>query len=451
MATWKKVYTTGDSINVSDGGTGLTAIPNGILVGTGVAGQEVISGIGLSANQILMGVSGSPATEVATTINAPTSVGSGAHISITGSSSGSRDLSIGTGVVTGGSGGMLTNSLIWDNMATVSGIAGGISLFATAQDVTDSVLDLQTGVAVAAAGEPFVLTPPGNVTQYLVWDGDQVKWATVGSLASTVTVTDVPNDATARPVVFTDGTTDSALNTDNADLTYKASTSELSVETVVISGLSTAATVTAAGPSGDTYQIGFIGNATAASQVKVTEGDGAGLGAQEIYFGAGGAGSNNSVYSSAKLHFDEAGGTNSEGLLTVPNLTVSGTTSTVNSTEVNVADKNITLAVTASTQDDAATVSSAGGEPGLSVYISEVATVSLSDAALPHVRYMGTTQTAYGSGWAVGKWGSNTAAIKSGVATMQYANAAVTAGDAHIGIGAFKYGSNGLWIQTSIS
>ena len=85
MATWKKIYTAGDDIPVGDGGTGLDAIPDGILIG-----NSGMTGIALGDQTLIMG---DGSNEVAMTIVSPATAGTTADVNITGSTAGVRNLS----------------------------------------------------------------------------------------------------------------------------------------------------------------------------------------------------------------------------------------------------------------------------------------------------------------------------------------------------------------------
>ena len=134
------------------------------------------------------------------------------------------------------------------------------------------------------------------------------------------------------------------------------------------------------------------------------------------------------------------------GTLKVPNLTVTGTTTTLNTTNLEVKDKTIKIA------EENDTAANAVGS-GIIVDINNAA-----DANLPSILYAG--QDASASGWQVSRANSNTAGVAkvtTGIGTMEISSSMTDAnysngnsGALSFGVGAFCYSSNGggLYIQT---
>lgn len=456
MATWKKIYTAGDDIPVGDGGTGLDAIPDGILIG-----NSGMTGIALGDQTLIMG---DGSNEVAMTIVSPATAGTTADVNITGSTAGVRNLSIGTNVVTGGASGHLsTNTIDWSiQEATDSAKVNGIVAYANATQAAANNVPIKPGSAtmVAAEGQAYVLAPPASA-QVLKFDGTSITWANPVSGVQSIDVNDSSAATVSMPLTLI---TDTSVTTSAANkastLSYVPSTGILSVGDITIAGITADQKITAAGNGG----IGFVGIATGATKISTTTST---TNASYYPTFVGGTGTGDQVpYSHSGLSYNPAGGTGSSGLLTVPNLTVSGTTTTINSTEVEVADKALTLAVVASgVQDDAALIATTN--PGINLHMTgnigttdennaAITDADFSVAAQPHLRYMGSTQTLSPSGWQLGKYGSNTAAKVGGVALMTYtagtwtAAEQVTAATTHDqGIGAFRLQSDGLYIQVS--
>ena len=337
---WKKVITDGDIIPVGSGGTGVIEIPSGALVGN--ADGTAITAQPLAADQFLMGV-GTAGSETATSITDPTTfTTTTADVGITGSGNGVRAFTLGDGVVTGGTGGkMATGTTEWNiNEATVTGNAGGIAAFASAVDASSgTVLTVPGGSTyVDTGGQPYVLATPGADTKVLKWNGSSLEWGDTGSSSTDLTVTEDNSTGTALPISFVrdyseDGNSPHYINA--VDLNFVPSTNVMTVGGITLTGTDNINTVTAAGDLTN-EDIGFIGTATNATKVTIADLDSANPnpGTQlEILIG-GGVGAGQTVYSDSGLFYNTDGGADNAGLLSVPNLTVNGTTTTVNSTEL---------------------------------------------------------------------------------------------------------------------
>ena len=462
---WKKVYTTGDQILVTDGGTGVDEIPSGALVGSG----NVITAQVLGSNEFLMGV-GTAGSEVATEITPPTAFSTTtADVGITGAASGVRKFTLGDGVVTGGANGkMATGTTNWEiNEKTIAGNVGGIVAFASAADVLAGTVPIipDSTTMVSADGQPYVLAPPGNVTQVLKWNGSSLEWGSTGTSSDDLAVTEDNTTATALPISFVrdyseDDNSPHFINA--ADLTFTPSTNVMTVGGITLTGTTSVNTVTAAGDA-TSEDIGFIGTATNATQVTVRNLDGESGSDLEVLIG-GGVGTEKKVWSDSGLYYNTDGGTNNSGLLTVPNLKVSGTTTTVNSTVVTISDHIITLAYDAdqNAQVTDADVIGAGVALGMSGALNSDG-VGLDDE-LPRLTYLGngnTNASVSPSKWALTRSEYSGVGlitnVKHGVAIMS--NDTISTGSTsmvganmgtNVGIGAFKIcADGGLWIQTS--
>ena len=257
---------------------------------------------------------------------------------------------------------------------------------------------------------------------------------------------------------FTDGGTTSAHNTCVASFGFTPNVSKLTVGNILIEGENgvvsgAGSKITSAGPTGTDAglpsTIGFDGTALNATKVYIQEGSG--VGQKEILFGQATGGSQG-VYSDAGLHYDAAGGAGSLGLLTVPNLTVSGTTTTIDSVNVNISDNLITLAYDEGQDNHVTDAMLAGSGVALGLSVSSTDHHAAAEAALPRLTYMGGQETSSPSKWAITRaeftaaQGSVAATnIKHGVAVMTsettFTGTATMAGSTtgeDVGLGAFK-------------
>lgn len=393
MATWKKVITSSDTVAVAQGGTGAASFSDGVALTNDAGTSGSVYTYLLPAGQMLMGTTG----------GIPTGGASDASSDVTFSGESSVALTIGNDKVTGLH--VKDSDLTWTtHIATNAALANHISYY----DVN---------------GAPQNLAPGGD-NEVLIYTGTTLGWAS-SSNAGTITIGDV-SDSTEYPIVL-ETAGGNTIGTDGtvANFTYNPSTNK----------------VTAAG--------GFVGDlegtANVAKNVDITD-DTSGSTTRKVIFAD--ASSNTDLYSDSGFTFSPTGGSDGGGVLVVPNLTVSGATTTLNVATLAVDDALATFATTTGTQVDA---TAAGLNAGIEVYMTTAAGVALGAGKYPRVSYAGGsgTSTVSPSGWTIRKYGADdNNPVTAGIATMDY-NSATTAPTVHVGLGALHCAGGDLYIQTA--
>ena len=441
---WKKVLTDGTTITVDNGGTGNdTLTDGGVLIGNGTSAIEAVP---LDDNQILIGIGGS-SNPVARSAHATSDV---------------KILDDGT---TYG--------------ATIQ--AGVVEGSMVANDTLDWVTHEGTGTAYTVphyngSGNAAVSTAPSSSGDVLTYNGSAVVWAAAGA-ASTLAINDITNDnnvtgylgfstATSGPTQF------------NIDQGFKINldpNSDNGVSTLSING----------GIADVTNANGFFVNAAASaadfgnSYVKAVRFAGTADRARGAYLTGGaqvnqtyeiplidvdphteGFATGRRFYNNQllKAEIDNSG----KPTLVVSNLSVTGTTTSINTTNLEVEDHSIKISVPDVGSSESLTDNTAvsQGEVGVLVGFNTNA-----DEHMPRVVYKGFEDSRSVLGWRVAR-SSNAAAASAtdsfGVGVMYKSPGALStsggtnqnpAGNAplDIAVGAMAIDSAGdLWIQTTV-
>tara|TARA_B110000858_G_scaffold111172_1_gene127238 strand:- start:1929 stop:3224 length:1296 start_codon:yes stop_codon:yes gene_type:complete len=430
MATWKKVYTSGDTVPVTDGGTGLTTLTNnGIIVGNATSAPQFVN---LSLHQLLVG--GASGVPVAKTALASGAAGNEGDILVT-HQAGGLHLNIQANKVTGTM--VAADTLDWATHES-SGTAKTMPYY-----------DASGNAGVIAA-------PPqtSGIKTLQSASGAAPAWAAQVTSLSNLTATGV-NDNVSYPIGFlsqatiTSDTSSGHYYDNNSTFAYNPSVNLLSVPKITTSGV-----ITATG--------GVFGDLTGtASKVSQTAQTGNPAAAKLLL-----AGSSNTVVTNTGLTFDASSG--SSGVLTVPNLVVSGTTTTVNSTTVTISDKTLQLGYDAdqNTHVTDASVVGSGIVLGVSGALTGAGnTAAATNAKSPRLAYLGRTSTVSPSKWGLAKSeitnlddsGTLLSNHVHGIAVMDVSSSLETPasnasgfsdGDIIGGVGSFFFGTGGLYIRT---
>ena len=402
MATWKKVITSDDSIGIGQGGTGSTAFTDGIAVTSDTtSGGGGITTLALTSGHILVG---NGAQGVSSTVSG--------DIEFTGTSGAS------TWTITA-------------DAVDADKLKDDVVQWAVHQkDVAGNRASIPTWTTSSGTAS---LLAPGNSGEVLKYDGNELVWGTAGS-SSTVTI-NTKGDSVEYPVIFKSATDTVAIDTTATDFTYNPNSNKLTA---------------------DAFIGALEGNATSAT--KVARADGSGETTNNPIFFAEDANvtGDSKAMCHSQFYYDAA---DDGGTLRVPNIVVSGNTTTLNVGELKVEDANIEIATVDGTgiQTDANAAGITGGA-GMRVFITgddgSGNAVTISDAHKPMIRYAGSASTQTANGWMVRKNLSNTTAVETGIATLDYENVTgstdmTNATNSAVGIGALKLTSNGLWIQTA--
>lgn len=419
---WKKVLTTADVITSDAGGTGVsdwTNDLNEVLISPSAAGGAFQS-VALTDGKILAGVTGS--TPVAATFAADSDI----QYPGTATAGTAMKLDILDGAVIEAK--IANNAVDWSTKTKHTNAAAGYST------VPYWAHDGEPGIVPGnLQGDGTTATADSNVLMLKTIGGQLTpSWEAGTSLTASVGFTDMDAvNTAANPYAVAMAATSSSLGTDegSSPLTWDPHTHTLVAENVT-------------------------GTASQADKIKVNEESDNTAANLPLLFGDSATinGSQSTVYARTTLTFNPAGANNA-GVLTVPNLKVTGTTTTVNTTDLNIADAVIRLGTgdsnSAAAETDAVGAALAA-DPGTSTQVI--------DANLPKLVYTGAGDTTSPSGWKVSKGVAtlNSAAPQYGVGVVHVQNTTVAADTGlDIGVGAFQYsdvvGANGgLWIQTSV-
>lgn len=453
MPTWKKLVTTSDTIPVTQGGTGLTTITNGaIMVGDGTSNIDTVD---LGNNQILLGASGTANPE-------PLSANANSDVKITNAGS-DYQATIQPGVVEGS---MVANdTLDWStHEKTTAGHALKMPFYA------------------ATSGAASLTPAPNSSGQVLQYNGSSIVWGT--NTASNLAI----DNETAVNKVYNIGFGESAgdglsgLTSGNTDFNVSSNFNfnpqpAANQSLLRLRNAGTAPTSGAAGNSSDgliiqadtdatknILQISQLyGTATAAK--RIVKGTASNSTAYKI--GLIDATTATSLNGSGQQVMEDAGFTYTldgagKGTLSVENLNVTGTTTTIDTTQLSVEDHSIRISVpdTAGGESLTDTTAHQQGELGVIVGFNTEA-----DGNLPRVVYKGRSDARSVVGWRIANSGTDVDATGAsdsfGIGVMVKTPGAMSssggtnqnlAGDAplDVGKGAFAIDSAGaLWIQTA--
>tara|TARA_R110002049_G_scaffold260430_1_gene436328 strand:- start:2402 stop:3358 length:957 start_codon:yes stop_codon:yes gene_type:complete len=297
----------------------------------------------------------------------------------------------------------------------------------------DHVDSAYTSVSIPyfdASGDPQVFDVSGaNSNEVLQWTGSAFAWASLGDV-TTVSI-GTANTGTFN-VVLESAAGNTLLTDDETSFTYDVSGNMLTVPAITST---------------------LTGQATSATQVTTMEDDTSSTVCPIMFQSTTTAGNGKAI----QINQSQFNYVPSSNTLTVGNLIVNDTTTTLKTQNLTVEDAMIQVAVpeTDGTPQDDSTA--AGLTPGLEVHVTDAAGADLIAAALPSIKYVGGAAGTSPTGWRVTKYGTDTAGVVTGVASMDYENVVgntamdnVVATSSDIGIGAFKLCSNGeLWIQTA--
>ena len=447
---WKKVVTTSDTIPVAQGGTGVTTLSDGgVLIGNGTSNVQVVD---MADNAILIGVGGG-ADPVARTANATSDV----VIADDGTTYGAT---IQAGVVTGGSGGMLASDTTeWTvNEATVAGNKLRIPFYNGATGAADLI------AAPATNGHVLAYNSAGN---------GSLEWVSAGS-ASELTVTDkTDTDDTAFKIGFTNVTsgsgtsfmvssdltfnTDTGSNDDTALLSMKGGTvggaTGIAIAASDTEGSSTITADKFHGLADVAKKLNPTGVASAAATYQIPVIDNSDTTANGV--------AGRDVNSSTNFTYttDAAG----VGTLNVQNLNVTGTTTTINTTDLAVEDHSVRISVPDVASSESLTDATAVGQGELGLIVGFNAE---ADGNLPRLVYKGMSDASSVIGWRIARSGADVnasgASDSFGVGVMVKTAGDLSAtggtnqnaagdGPLNVAVGAMAIDNSGdLWIQTSI-
>ena len=418
---WKKVLTTADVITSNAGGTGVsdwTSDLNEVLISPSADGGAFQS-VALTDGKILAGVSGS--TPVAVTFDATSDI----QYPGTATAGTAMKLDILNGAVVEAKIG--ANAVDWGTKTKHTSAAAGYSTVPYwAHDGVPGILpgNVQGDGATATADSNVLMlkTIGGQLTP---------SWEAGTSLTASVGFTDMDAVNTNNPFAVAMAATSSSLGTDtgSSPLTWDPNTHTLVAEKVT-------------------------GTASKADKIKVNVEDANTAANLPLLFGDSATidGSQSTVYARTTLTFNP-GAESGAGVLTVPNLKVTGTTTTVNTTDLNIADAVIRLGT-----GDSALAAAETNAVGAALAADPGTVTQVIDANLPKLVYTGVADTTSPSGWKVSKGVSalDSAAPQYGVGVVHVQSTSTAADTAlDIGVGAFQYSdvsgaTGGLWIQTSV-
>lgn len=437
---WKKVLTEGSTVTVPNGGTGQTTLTNGaVLIGDGV---NPIDEVILGNDQILMGhTTGSSGSNPVAV-----SVGTNTDAQITCNDT-SYFITILSDAVEGSM--VLDGDLEWTtHEKTVVENALKVPYYAK-----------NTGVADLSAAA----TTPGQVLQY---DGTELVWGS--NTASNLAIDDESTQNKVYNIGFgeTNGDGTAGLTSGNTDFNVSSHFTinpnlNSNNQTVVklrttddigegINGIILQADTTEA--TNIIQCTNFYGLATSTQKVQTAAAGSAttvdlGFYDQADTTNANSTGKVARTYTGFNVSIDGAG----VGTLNVPNLKVSGTTTTVNTTELTIEDASIRIADgdVSSTDNDIVLA----GEVGVIVGFNDNA-----DVQMPRFVYKGYQDSVSVLGWRIARSANNDASIEAtayGVGVMHVDGSTLSttggASSLSIGIGAMALDTAGdLWIQTGV-
>ena len=349
-ATWKQIFTSNDTVPIGNGGTGADSLPAGNIVSSGTALQTLDQ----AAGQIAVG-QGAGSTPFAVSLSGDIdTITAGGAVTIS-------DLAITTGKIA-------------EEAVTLAKMADGTK----GQLISYTSAGEATHLGVGANG--FVLTADDT-------EATGLKWQSAGG-ATTLNVQNGDTQANPLPVIFASDVTSgaAAVYGDADELTFdangvtfthmnqtdlNATDGNLTTET---DGAGRAALFSKNGFKGD-----LAGRASGANTVKANSTFGSspsGLAGTVNLLGHDSTVESTNYYNPRSLGANVTYDVNSS-TLSVPNLTVAGTTTTVNSTVTTIADSTIRIAEgTTSSGSFGQSAASAGGA-GIVVDVGTAADANL--------------------------------------------------------------------------
>jgi hypothetical protein len=443
MATWKKVYVEGDLLPTGDGGTGLTALAQGSIL---VGGDPLVA-LPLADGTIVIG-QGDSADPTAHVPSGDITMSDAGNFQLNENVVGAYELA--------------SDSTVWTTNEIDT--ATGVSLKPTIPFYKPNA-----GATVGEAAVSAAPTTDGQVLKYAS-SGNTLVWGS--SAATDMGIVDqstedetTNNDYYLTFVSYSEAGDVDAFNVDTTTLTYNPGTNVLTNSNVVIDGDAANVTSVTNTAGGTITASNFVGEATEATTAKSTVTTGDTAAAHYLQMATGNTTGFKGLQFDTGIYYTpgdtSATGANAEGTLTVPNLTVTGNTTTIDTTELLVEDATITIAMNNLTD---------GGAETAGIY------VDINDAAAantPSLSYAGFGAADTPSGWKVARAIDNSASgtgVSTGIGTMEVSAVYVNSGDAgagnslstgdtpatapgvDIGQGAFCYSSavgGGLFIQTA--
>jgi len=431
---WKKVLTEGSTVTVPNGGTGQTTLTDGaVLIGDGA---NPIAAVPLGDNQILIGTGGSG-----------NPVARSAH--------NDSDVKILDDGTTYG--------------ATIQ--AGVVEGSMVAEDTLDWVTHESDGTPYAVpyyntSGAAALSGVPSSTGDVLTYDGSAVVWAAAGS-ASTLTVND-QTDANNVTGFLGFSTTASGSTQFNIDQGFKINTdpgsdngeSTLSINGGVSDADNSAGVFISASPGAAgsfVKAVTFAGTAHNARGAQLT----GGTVSNNTYqlplidsadhtegFSVGRRFYNNEFFT---VSVDGTG----DATLNIPNINVTGTTTTVNTTTLEIEDHSVKISVPDVAGSELLNDTTAVGQGEVGILVGYN---SNADEHMPRIVYKGYQDSVSVLGWRVAQGADNTASVAApaygvGVMHVDTSTLSETGGAAslNIGIGAMAFDTDGdLWIQTGV-
>lgn len=422
MSTWRKIFTTDETIPVANGGTGATSLTVGGVVAN-AADPQVIEGVEQTSAQILVG-QGAGAVPAAKLLSGDVTMNSEGAVTIQTSA-----------VETG----MINNSAV--TLAKMAdSTKGNLITYNTSSDPTH----------LGVGGDGNVLTADSSTATGL-------KWATAGS-ATTITTVNGDAQTGPLPVLFGSALGDNAtVFVDEDELQFDPTITFVHLNNTDLGqtdanlasftdGVGRGALYSKNGFKGD-----LAGRSTASYHVQVDDTSG---GEHHLMMVPSSHVTDAFVEPrrATKVRWDESSDTFTvEGNL---NVVGSATQTTIESNTVEIADVSLKLGM--GSTDSNQLQGTAGSGVGLFIDNDDA-----EDRKLARVVYEGYQDSASVLGWRVAQEVDNTAsvdAISYGVGVMHVQTAAMSttggAADLNIGVGAMAYSTNGdgsLWIQTSLT
>ena len=403
--TWKKVFTSADTIPIANGGTNSTNTTNGVAIHTGSAYQ----GLAMGSAEILVGTGGNPAAQ---------SVGGDLAMNSSG------DFTIQPSAVETG--------MINDNAVSLAKMEHG-----TAGDI----------LVYGTGGAPIRLSQPGSSNGHVLTidtsdpggEGTNLKFAAAPTAANS-TINDGSSDTDKLPIVFASQIGTANLRGDATDFTFEAD---------VAFSHATGTDLLSAGTGSVISTRGFVGNlagiASGGDKVKISTD--APSADSSILLAPNGTADDKFATPQADGNLKWNGTT-----LTVNgNIDVTGnfTQTTVNQSTLEIEDASVVIAGGSNSSSTLQTNNTSG--VGLFIHNSDN-----SEANLARFVYKGMSDSNSVYGWRIAMESENDASAPAqsyGVGVMHVVSSSTTAAglNTNIGIGAMLFSSHstsgGLFIQ----
>jgi len=413
-SVWKKVFTSADTIGIANGGTGANLNSAGGIVSNGTQ----LSSVALSDGQLLVGA--------------------------TGSAPGAQTITGDFALTTGGVATIATNAVTGNKIAD-HGVGLGKLVAGTQGDI----------IAYNASGDASVFGI-GSDGQVLTVDDDnanglKLEWKTAPAAANNVIAA---LNSSRDPMIAANGTGASqTLHGTVATLSFDSDETFVH-KTLAELDAGSYATQTADNARGALYsKTGFqgqlAGEASGAVHVKTVAGSGT------VKLGA--YGDNVAGFQAPLTQNILTLNIDTPKLTIAGDLEVTGTTTTIDSTVLTVADAVIKVGEGATSSSNAQSAASATSAGGLGISVANGDTTA--DVKLARFVYEGYADSASVLGWNIAQESHDAAAdledvTAFGVGVMHVQSGAFTAAETtfDIGVGAMLYttnGSGGLFIQTA--